>query len=298
MSKIIAHKGGDYLFPENSYEAIIDSYHRNTCDGTELDIRMTKDHVLVVVHDVDAFRSGNQFKLIRNHTYQELKNLEVRPHRIDWYLQYLENRFSNDGIHDSYNLELLRILKKKRGTFLTLKEALEQLPQDHELIVEYKGCNEEYDARKTYQKVILETVLPYQKKQIKIKGYDREIGLFLKEKLDHQIEVGTLVNKKTIQNIDAPFDFVSISFSLLKKQPELLEQCIQYHHQNRELYVWTLDRYQQFLECVKQSQKWNLMPHVITNNPDVMSCLMNAYLSDPDHFEENTEKKSMKQLLK
>lgn len=99
MKKIIAHKGGAYLYPENSRGAILQSYEDFTCDGTEIDVRMTKERVLVIMHDIDTFRSGDKLKLIRNHTYDELKNILVRPHRIDWYLQYYENLTSRDSIH-------------------------------------------------------------------------------------------------------------------------------------------------------------------------------------------------------
>ena len=167
MKKIIAHKGGAYLYPENSRDAILQSYDDFTCDGTEIDVRMTKDRVLVIIHDIDTFRSGDKLKLIRNHTYDELKNILVRPHRIDWYLQYYENLTSRDSIHDRYNLQLLSSVKQKRSNLITLKEALMMLPQNHELVVEYKGANEDYDAYETYQRILFETIAPYSYKNVK-----------------------------------------------------------------------------------------------------------------------------------
>lgn len=297
MKKIIAHKGGAYLYPENSRDAILQSYDDFTCDGTEIDVRMTKDRVLVIMHDIDTFRSGDKLKLIRNHTYDELKNILVRPHRIDWYLQYYENLTSRDSIHDRYNLQLLSSVKQKRSNLITLKEALMMLPQNHELVVEYKGANEDYDAYETYQRILFETIAPYSYKNVKVKGYDAHIGMYLKGKLGN-IAVGTLVNRKTITNIDYPFDFVSIQNRLLLKQRELYQKCVSYHNCSRDLYVWTLDRYQDFLSCSRFFEKYQTMPNIITNNPRVMYKLMKLYDIFGNQFEDQTKKVEMQKILK
>ena len=296
MKKVIAHKGGANLYPENSKDAILHSYEDYSCDGTEIDVRMTKDHVLVIMHDIDTFRSGNQLKLIRNHTYDELKNVLVRPHRIDWYLQYCENLISRDPIHDRYNLQLLSRVKQKRSYLMTLKEALMLLPKDHELVVEYKGTNEDYDAHETYQRILFDTIAPYSNKNVKIKGYDSHIGMYLKEKLGN-VAVGTLVNRKTIANIDYPFDFVSIQNQLLLNQRELYQKCVSYHNRSRDLYVWTLDRYQDFLACSRFFEQYQTMPNIITNNPKVMYQLMNLHDVYGDQFEEQTKQEEMQKIL-
>lgn len=55
--KIIAHRGNDGIHKENSLEAIINSLNSKYTDGAEFDVRLTKDHKLIVNHD--PFYNGN-----------------------------------------------------------------------------------------------------------------------------------------------------------------------------------------------------------------------------------------------
>lgn len=60
--KIIAHRGNDGIHKENSLEAIISSLNSKYTDGVEFDVRLTKDHKLIINHD--PFYNGNYI----NHT--------------------------------------------------------------------------------------------------------------------------------------------------------------------------------------------------------------------------------------
>jgi len=74
MIKWIAHRGNfntDAI--ENSYEALLDSIHHPDIDGIELDVRLTKDHKVVVYHDATLERLSNGVGLVRDKTLKELK---------------------------------------------------------------------------------------------------------------------------------------------------------------------------------------------------------------------------------
>ena len=47
-------------------------------DGIELDINMTKDGHLVIIHDTSVDRTTNGSGLVQNHTLRELKELRCR----------------------------------------------------------------------------------------------------------------------------------------------------------------------------------------------------------------------------
>ena len=55
--KIIAHRGNDGIHKENTLEAIISSLNSKYTDGVEFDVRLTKDHKLIINHD--PFYNGN-----------------------------------------------------------------------------------------------------------------------------------------------------------------------------------------------------------------------------------------------
>ena len=86
-TRIIAHRGGASLWPENTIMAF-DQALRLGCDGLELDLQLTKDNVLVVHHDAnlraDSTRRNGEwlpeaFPPIKlgDMSYKELANFEV-----------------------------------------------------------------------------------------------------------------------------------------------------------------------------------------------------------------------------
>lgn len=58
--KLIAHRGNDGIHKENSLEAIITSLNSKYTDGAEFDVRLTKDHKLIINHD--PFYNGNYIR--------------------------------------------------------------------------------------------------------------------------------------------------------------------------------------------------------------------------------------------
>ncbi|WP_047549596.1 glycerophosphodiester phosphodiesterase family protein [Psychroserpens sp. Hel_I_66] len=72
-NKVIAHRGAwkTQNLPENSIAALRQAIALN-CTGSEFDVRMTADNVLIVTHDADY----NNLK-IENSTYEELAKLKL-----------------------------------------------------------------------------------------------------------------------------------------------------------------------------------------------------------------------------
>ncbi|MGL4971324.1 MAG: glycerophosphodiester phosphodiesterase family protein, partial [Cetobacterium sp.] len=73
---ILAHRGASGTAPENTIaafkKAIIDG-----CDGFEFDVQQTKDGKLVVFHDWTLERTSNGKGYVREHTLDELKELDA-----------------------------------------------------------------------------------------------------------------------------------------------------------------------------------------------------------------------------
>ncbi|EJW20920.1 hypothetical protein IMCC14465_07160 [alpha proteobacterium IMCC14465] len=90
-TRIIAHRGGASLWPENTLLAF-DQALRLECDGLELDLQLTKDDMLVVHHDADlrsdsTMRQGEWLPetstplRIEDLTYSELADFDVGIYR-------------------------------------------------------------------------------------------------------------------------------------------------------------------------------------------------------------------------
>ncbi len=71
---VIAHAGGLGLHPENTLEAFAASAALG-CDMLEMDVRLSKDGVLVTHHDATVTRTSNGTGAVADHTLAELKEL-------------------------------------------------------------------------------------------------------------------------------------------------------------------------------------------------------------------------------
>lgn len=75
-SKIIAHRGESFDAPENTLAAINLAWERGA-KAVEIDIRLTADNQIVVIHDEDTFRISGQKLIIDQATLKEIKLLNV-----------------------------------------------------------------------------------------------------------------------------------------------------------------------------------------------------------------------------
>ena len=73
---IIAHRGESNDAPENTLAAINLAWKRNA-DAVEVDVHLTGDSQIVVIHDSNTRRTGNQAKEIKTSTFEELNRLTV-----------------------------------------------------------------------------------------------------------------------------------------------------------------------------------------------------------------------------
>lgn len=69
--RIFAHRGFSGKYPENTMLAFQKAYEEG-CDGIELDVQLTKDDVLVIMHDETIDRTSNGKGNLRDYTYEQL----------------------------------------------------------------------------------------------------------------------------------------------------------------------------------------------------------------------------------
>lgn len=76
MSKIFAHRGFSGYYPENTMLAFKKSIEIGV-DGIELDVQLTKDNTVVIIHDETIDRTTNGDGLVKSYTYDELKKFDA-----------------------------------------------------------------------------------------------------------------------------------------------------------------------------------------------------------------------------
>ncbi|MBC8344464.1 MAG: glycerophosphodiester phosphodiesterase [Bacteroidetes bacterium] len=108
---LIAHRGESFDAPENTLSSIVLAWKRQV-KAVEIDIHLTRDNEIVVIHDYDTLRVSGKKKIIKKSSLEELKLLDA-------------------GKYKNPVWENVRIP--------TLKEVLQTVPADGRLIIEIKS---------------------------------------------------------------------------------------------------------------------------------------------------------------
>ena len=76
MSKIFAHRGFSGKYPENTMLAFEKAVEIGV-DGIELDVHLTKDNEIVIIHDEDIKRTCDGEGLVKDMTLEELRRFDA-----------------------------------------------------------------------------------------------------------------------------------------------------------------------------------------------------------------------------
>jgi glycerophosphoryl diester phosphodiesterase len=77
LTWIFAHRGFSLAYPENTMKAFIEA-ERAGADGIELDVQMSKDGQLVVIHDEKLDRTTGEKGFVKDLSASELMRLDAR----------------------------------------------------------------------------------------------------------------------------------------------------------------------------------------------------------------------------
>ena len=74
LNNLIAHRGiNSSLFGENTKEGIVDALDRSYVSGIEIDVRITRDNKIVVIHDMSINRTSDGYGLVSKMSFSKLK---------------------------------------------------------------------------------------------------------------------------------------------------------------------------------------------------------------------------------
>ena len=82
-TKVWAHRGASGYAPENTLDAFRKAVEMGA-DGIELDVQMTKDGELVVIHDETIDRVSNGKGWVKDYTYEELKKFNFNKTHLEY----------------------------------------------------------------------------------------------------------------------------------------------------------------------------------------------------------------------
>lgn len=211
---VIAHRGSSEGAPENTLAA----FQRALKDGAhavELDVRLTKDQEIVVIHDSKLDRTTNGYGKVEDTLLKDLKKYDAGS----WFSPV----FSSEKIPTLE--EVFKLLKKKIGINIEIKPKI----RHPEIMV--KKCIELIDKYSLYKYVL-------------ISSFEHSIVKKIKT-IDERISTGILYSPmthfgKSVVNLARSnfADFVIISRNyvkeeLVKKVHEAKLSCFVYNVNNR-----------------------------------------------------------------
>lgn len=148
--KMVAHRGESFDAPENTMAAIKLAWHRGV-KAVEIDVRLSSDNEIVVIHDAHTGRVGDKKLLIKKSKLHEIRTVDI-------------------GIK--------KAVAYKGEKIPTLNEILETIPLNSKLIIEVK-CGEEIIS--PLKKIFINSRL--KNNQIEIISFDLELIAKIKEQL-------------------------------------------------------------------------------------------------------------------
>lgn len=133
MTEIYAHRGAAGTFPENTMISF-EKGKKFGADGIELDVHLTKDNKLVVIHDETIDRTSDGKGFISTYTYNQLQNYDVsykwRGKIEKCHIPLLEEVFEwLKGNNLNVNIEL----KNNLLPYISMEERVIQLIRIYEL---------------------------------------------------------------------------------------------------------------------------------------------------------------------
>lgn len=252
---LVAHRGGSRLAPENTMAAFESAVRDWGADMLELDVRLSKDGVVMVIHDDSVDRTTNGAGLVSTYTAQELKQLDAGHHFL--------------------NLEGDPSFRDKGVTIPTLNELLEALPAVW-LNIEAKEAQvagplvEVIRSHGAEYRVLV--AAEYEKNRIDARGYEGPWGASTRDCMLfwvlHRLPGGAVYTP----GVDA-FQVPESWHSFRMLTPRLIEEA---HRRNIPVHVWTVDDQ----DDMRRLLSWGV-DAIQTDRPDLLSQVLVAEAGRP-----------------
>ena len=212
--EIIAHRGASYLAPENTMASVRLSWKKGA--DVEVDVYLTKDNRIVVIHDGSTKRTGGMDLKVAEATSDELRKLDVGSFKSQEYA----------GEQIPFLDDIVETIPPGRRLFIEVKGAREVLPYLRELLVR---------SGKMSQIVIigfdLETVAE-SKKLIDVPTYWLKGTEKIKDTeqwIPHDPKLAQRVKDRGLDGLDVHYAGITEEFARAAKAS------------GQKLYVWTVD---------------------------------------------------------
>lgn len=213
--EIIGHRGASHLSPENTMASVILGWEKGA--DVEVDIYLTTDNRIVVIHDGTTRRTGNKDLKVIESTSDQLRTIDVG--------KFKSPQFAGERI--PFLDEVIVTIPRGRKLFIEIKSSQEILPHLEKVI---------NDSGKRAQVVIIafdfDTIVAAKKQMPDIGAYwlkgtekDKETGEFIY----HDVGLVDKARNNGLDGLDLHYGGVTL---------ELVDAA---KAAGQKFYVWTID---------------------------------------------------------
>jgi glycerophosphoryl diester phosphodiesterase len=227
---ILGHRGASGEAPENTRIAFKKAMQYGA-DGVELDVHLTRDKELVVIHDERVDRTTDCMGYVKDLTLSEIKKLDAGS--------YFSPRFSRERILTLE--ETLEIIKECKVINIEIKNNIIRYPNIEEKVINI------IKEKKLEEKIICSSFNHYSVHTMKRLAPEIKTGVLY----DSTLYQPWFYAKRLCADAIHPY-YRSISI-------EIIESC---HKNSIKVNVWTVDDKQMIKKMIK-----NQVDMIITNYP-------------------------------
>lgn len=244
----IAHRGASGSAPENTLAAIKKALEIGA-DIIEIDVHLSSDNQLIVIHDNTLDRTTTLKGNVKDHTLKELKNADAGS----WF----SPEFKNERIPTLD--EVLYTINGKAILLIEIKDGSEVYPGIEKLTVEAVKRNgaESWCELQSFSQIAVEKML---EEKSSMPVYKLVVGNVPLLPLHHdgKMKSGSAYQYKKVTGINPNYRFARKR--ILKKL----------HERNQKMYVWTVNDE----KLMKKLLLWGV-DGIITNYPEKLKALQN-----------------------
>lgn len=174
--KIISHRGNNLEKVENNISGILNTLSYDYIDGTEIDVRITKDNKLVLCHDLIIKTINGDYKILQKERLSDLQKEIFIKGDIKYKIEKLD-----------------KLLKKIKNNKLIIID-----------------CKLEFGNEYNFAKLLLNIVKKYKKINILLCTFNYKLACILKVKYK---KVGLLIGYKVNSNKKKSFEYLLVNKS-------------------------------------------------------------------------------------
>ena len=237
-----AHRGFSGKYPENTMLAFQKAFEVGI-DGIELDVQLTKDQELVIIHDSSVNRTTDGNGYIKDLTLSEIRQLNAAKNF---------NELSTKEPIPTLEEYLSWVTDKKLITNIELKTNIFEYPGIEEKVIDLV---QKYDLAET---IIFSSFNHYTIQRIKEKDSSLRCGLL---SADWIVDFGKYTRDLGVECVHPGF-FMLQNAAVLKNLKD----------NHLEINTWTVNQEEHMRPMIEAG-----VTSIITNYPDVLKAVLNEY---------------------